>query len=629
MRRGASVAAALCALWLAAGAARAASFEYLYVESNVGGSSGGHAAVRFGDRVFHYQNAADGSLRLMREPFEGFRYAYTVLENRSVHVGRVAVSDASYERIYDHFNRRFLIEQQHFRSLDARRRDVGLLEGIAARDGADPDPEARLEPTLRAAGFFDVAGEAPTRPAASLVALRSRIVEAQAAGALERRAALLDRELAALRPTASNGEAPTRSRDRLPRDEYAFSERFADLAEARAALDVLRFARPVRRAALRSRAGADWRLTPAERRLLRAHAHALEDRLVALFGNEDGGWGLAALVGMARLEAIGESLTSDHWVVLDAFPASTRTLTEVSHPGRAAFFEELRRYSRTDFFDTRAELLTADEVGEREYNAVEAAANRALEVREGLATGRDVRVFGGRLAPHGERRAPADWLPRMEGSETDAALPVARAREAAAQRELRALYGYELITNNCVSALFETLESAFEPSEVALRLGGRVETDGTLNFIPWVSFDAVKREYRVAEVGEIPSLRMTRMARMYASENRAKVYLRESNTLTSSVYRPRPRDSFFLFFTDDVVWPRPLYGAVNLVAGLGQAVLGLLRLPFDGPEEVVSGAKGAFFSLPELFFVNLRKGALDYGPSRLARTGLESSSSPE
>jgi hypothetical protein len=202
-------------------------------------------------------------------------------------------------------------------------------------------------------------------------------------------------------------------------------------------------------------------------------------------------------------------------------------------------------------------------------------------------------------------------------------------RESSTAQALRAIYGYELLTNNCVSALFETLESAFEPSEVVERLGGRVETNGTLNFIPWVSFDAVAREYRVVEVGEIPSLRMTRMAAMYERENRAKVYLRESNTLTSSVYRNNPRDSFFLFFTDDVVLPRPLYGALNLVAGLGQAVLGLLRLPFEGPGEVVAGAKGAFFSLPELFFVNLRKGSLDYGPSVVARTRIESSGPPD
>ena len=113
------------------------------------------------------------------------------------------------------------------------------------------------------------------------------------------------------------------------------------------------------------------------------------------------------------------------------------------------------------------------------------------------------------------------------------------------------------------------------------------------------------------------------MAALYAQENSAKVYLRESNTFTSTIYRDNPRDSFFVFFTDDAVWARPLYGAINFIAGLGQAAVGLLRSPFVGPREFVAGAEGALFSLPELFFVNLRKGSLHYAPSEFARTELE------
>lgn len=626
MSRRAFSAAVLATLLVAGASARAARFEYLYVESNVGGSSGGHAAVRFGDRVFHYQNANDGSLRLLRERFDAFRYAYTVLENRSVHVGRVDVSDASYEQIHDHFNRRFLIEQQHFEQLEARRSDVALLERILGRVGnADLAARPADEPKLRGAGFFESSDSASVASAPALVELRDRIQQRHGPDALGRRLAATDRSIAELRPGKMPIDSPISDRDRLPGDEYAFSERFSDLASGRAALDVLITARPVRREVLRSDSTPDWRLSQAERDVLRSYEGRLEDRLVDLFGSERDDWGFVALVGMARLEAIAESLATGRWVVLDAFPARSRAITDVAHPGRSEFFAELRRFARTDFFDTRAALLAADEIGERDYNEVEAAANRALEVRDGLASGRDIRVYGGRLVPHGEQSPPDAWLPRMSPAEASSALGIARARESSTVQALRAIYGYELVTNNCVSALFQTLESAFEPSEVAERLGGRVETNGTLNFIPWVSFDAMTREYRVAEVGEIPSLRMTRMSEMYARENRAKVYLRESNTLTSSVYRNNPRDSFFLFFTDDVVLPRPLYGALNLVAGLGQAVLGLLRLPFEGPDEVVAGAKGAFFSLPELFFVNLRKGSLDYGPSMVARTGLESS----
>ena len=44
-------------LALAPGAAAAATFDYLYIESNEGGSSGGHAAVRLGDDTWHFQYA--------------------------------------------------------------------------------------------------------------------------------------------------------------------------------------------------------------------------------------------------------------------------------------------------------------------------------------------------------------------------------------------------------------------------------------------------------------------------------------------------------------------------------------------------------------------------------------------
>ncbi len=48
--------------------------------------------------------------------------------------------------------------------------------------------------------------------------------------------------------------------------------------------------------------------------------------------------------------------------------------------------------------------------------------------------------------------------------------------------------------------------------------------------------------------------------------------------------------------------------------------LGLLRAPWDRGRMFTSGLKGAAFSLPELFFVNLRKGILEYAPGDTPRT---------
>jgi hypothetical protein len=100
------------------------------------------------------------------------------------------------------------------------------------------------------------------------------------------------------------------------------------------------------------------------------------------------------------------------------------------------------------------------------------------------------------------------------------------------------------------------------------------------------------------------------------------VYLRESNTVTSTIYRKGRSDSLFLFFTDDVGPPRPVYGALNIAAGIGETVLGALRLPFDRGRMLWSGAKGIAFSVPELAFVNLRKGTLSYARLDGARTRM-------
>ena len=77
------------------------------------------------------------------------------------------------------------------------------------------------------------------------------------------------------------------------------------------------------------------------------------------------------------------------------------------------------------------------------------------------------------------------------------------------------------------------------------------------------------------------------------------------------LFRVQPRDSIFLFFTDDAVLPRPLFGAVNLVTGLAASAAGLAMLPVDGGEMLWAGLRGALFSLPELIFRNIRKGTFD------------------
>ena len=121
--------------------------------------------------------------------------------------------------------------------------------------------------------------------------------------------------------------------------------------------------------------------------------------------------------------------------------------------------------------------------------------------------------------------------------------------------QLSQFYAYHLITKNCVSELFRYINAALDPARSSTtetstaRLGGYIAPGESLSFIPFVSADAVRRQYHVTETSTMPSYRTKTVDEMYAREDDLLVFLRESNAVTSTVYRRNPRDSYFVFFT--------------------------------------------------------------------------------
>ena len=113
---------------------------------------------------------------------------------------------------------------------------------------------------------------------------------------------------------------------------------------------------------------------------------------------------------------------------------------------------------------------------------------------------------------------------------------------------------------------------------------------------------------------KLPSFRLMKLNEFETEENDLLVYLRENNTLSSSLYNHNPDDSFFIFFTDNELLLRPVFGAFNTLAGLGQSILGLFTWPFDSGNMLSSGSSGVLMSVPELLFINMRKGSFRYLP---------------
>jgi len=443
---------------------------------------------------------------------------------------------------------------------------------------------------------------------------------------VQRRIREFERAVAGLRPPVDSSALPPISKDEHPASGYHFSDRYVDLCLKILALRALSDALPLRDDARRTLAGDDFALATPERQRLRDFAVVLESRLVELVSSKRPDWGFALLLGMARLQAIHESLRTGRLFLLDAFPAETFVIPASRARRGDSFLAELSEWARREFSMARSHFFDMSEPQERDFAWLEDTGNRHLEIQRGLSEGRAIRLHADQLTPSRGAVGLDLPLPELDLATARRTESVAAEKERIHAERMRDVFGYHLVTHNCVSEIFATIDAEFGPAESEQYLGGHLRPESLFNFLPFFSYRAVLKAYEPAEVGKVSSYRRSRLAAMYARENDLKVYLRESNTLSSTIYRRNGRDSFFLFFTDDALAPRPIYGVLNMVAGAGEMALGVFRGPIDGGSTAWSGFKGMVFSLPELAFINLRKGTMEYGRSVPPRTAFRAAS---
>jgi len=576
--------------------------DYIYVDANEGGSSGGHAALRLGDEVFHYEYRPPGILIPRRDTFDHFRYQYATLENRTIEISRIPVGEERYARILDQFSRDHLIRSQQLAVLDQAGADRRVLEELIA--GAV---------VLDGLGFFAarerVEGDHETEPA--IVALRRQVDEQYGPAFLDDQLEKSRRQLVGLMPGEVDREPPALTEDRAPAPTYTFPQRYRDTLTIVAALEVLRDAPRLAEHATITAHDPYVKLQEADQTAVELLSRELASSLVRLLRSGRPDWGFPLLLGMARLATLDRVRQEGRWIFLDAFPSDAIGIDPDRLAKRAAVLAALTDEARREFARARSGLWSAasDEASfpEAAYARLEEAGNRFIEARRALVERSSLRVSMTRSLP---TRSAAHLAPPPRADESGGmlrgSLAAAEARAQAVTDELQRLYGYNLITRNCVTELFRDLNRA--------GLGIATNSSGSLDFIPFVSTLTIETAYPASGTFRILSARRTGLERLYQGENPLRVFLRESNTITSTLYHRNPTDSIFLFFTDDVIVARPVFGAVNLLVGLGASVVGLARLPVDGGATALSGLKGAMFSLPELFFQNIRKGSYEFAP---------------
>ncbi|OQW79270.1 MAG: hypothetical protein BVN35_02760 [Proteobacteria bacterium ST_bin11] len=594
-------------------------FEFLYIDANEGSASGGHTAIKFDRQIYHFQHIEPGLLRLYRNDAAAFEFAYGFQENRNIHGHSIAVSEDFFQALRDAFIRRLLIQNQHLAQLQALYDDHALALGLQNPGAAAPLPIKGLGYFLseyRATAAFP-AGDAPdSETSQALTQLREAIVGEFGEEFLADKRQEAWQTLKALKPKlAVKPEISQPTATHFSATTSSFAERYRNQLLNLAALDVLHSRRSPRTKSLLMMREARFQLNALQIAKLQGFRQRLFADLIKLMRSQRNDWGYPLLVGMARLHALDHSVASGYLTVLD------RSRSGVDYAQFTVIEEDklpvALHYSQEVFASASRQFDSLSVLDELAYAELELSATALMQLTKPREDRQALKLMPLTTTP--SRPAPAELLglPLPINELAEFQNTVAEQIETY-QNQLQSLYGYNLLSRNCVTEIFRVINQTLadialttteSPAQASQRLlGGYIEEQG-LNMIPFVAYAQIAKSYRLSASFQRVPYREQQRQRRYRQMPQWQVDLQESNTLSSTIYNSNQDDSAFLFFTQDQLWPRPLQGGFNLAIASGQGLYGFLSWPWDGGDNFQKGLKGIFVSLPELLFFNIRKGS--------------------
>jgi len=639
------------------GAGSAGPIEFWTIEPNEGQSAGGHSAIRVGDLVHHLEHREDGLILDRRDPRAAFERAYRFEGNRSIGVLRL---DLPPEVARDLVAR---LELRRFERRIRIDRLVGVEAEVAWLDQAVRTGRAAV--TVPGLGVLDPEPKGCSSAAsAPLLSLREALRARLEADSLEHRLAEARRALARSRDPLM-GAPPSASRHRSGGAAVAQAEsgpggpvrRLAEAVQTVQALEAILHCRgpapsririlPDRSQSSSMRGGANDVANGGARENERADVRAarivstadvartakarLLGDLAQLIRSDRPDPGLALLLGWARLVVLERSIAEGRLAVLDPFAEGDAAVSLRALGASEMRLRERTRAARAVVDARRIELAESVLPLEQRLERLESAQHdlaHALRGERHRAPDPTPDGTRSRAARYASARIELPWSGGVSLEGLAARRDAARRQAQALRRSIEQDLDYDLFSRNCSTELMAVLDAALAtaPSTADFARARRRDPEAVISFIPVVAGRVVARNAPVASRTRLSSARTLAARRAAAGAGAAGwVALRESNTITSKIYRPHPNDSVFVFFSESPIWARPLAGVGNLVAGLGGVGLGLLTAPWDGGELAKRGLRGIAMSVPELLFFSVRKGSFVIAPG-WPSPGMESPS---
>ncbi len=561
-----------------------ATLDFIYVNANIGEAAGGHAAIRLGSTVFHYQFFPQGQFLLVRESWSHFRYVYNELRNRSIFVAQTSLTPPVYAKLRNHFTRLLMAQQQDLDQLQDAETQLSLLTQLAS--GAE-------QLKMDFVGLFD----AENVDDADMLHLHERIQQQLGHDYLKHLRQQVEARLVDL-----VGEYESQS------NGIPWVARLQALLLERESLQLLATGASLTEGSVLGSAMGATKLTVKQRSILEGYREKLAVSVVGLLQSQRIDRSRSLMLQTARYLVVSRSLATGTLLTLDPFSSRANLVTikqKNELPGLLAQLQQDVLQAKRNFFTETAHPDIA-------YAILESSMGRWHEIIGVARYGNVARVEPGILLParKGSVSITEQFLPRGKLS---ALIDNNQRKVSQLQQRIDEQYAYDLMMRNCVTELLRALNSAFVDKTTGQReLGGWLAPDDDLVFIPSQFYSQIAARYSIQEETFLPSRRLRQMDEFYRQDDNLRVWLRESNTLSSTVYMPRTEDTPFLFFTDDTLLLRPAQGIVNLLWGAANSVGGVFTLPVDGGERLHQGMRGMFYSLPELVFSNIRKGTYGF-----------------
>lgn len=562
------------------------SLDFLYINANAGEAAGGHTALRLGDAVFHYQFFPDETFLLVRDSWDSFRFLYNDLHNRSISIATLPLDDSTLARIRNHFTELLVGQQQFLDELDQaqikKQSFVRFLEGDFVF-------------TVNSLGFFT-----PSQTTARDSLLRRRIAAALGDEFLGRSVALAEHLV----------------QDIISRINGGADVAYKQLLEAlslRGALRVLAGDLMLGEEALIPAMEWEESLNAEEVDALQQFSNYLRGSIVGLLQSGRPDRGEALLLQVARYLAVSQSLTTLRLVTLDPFFETVGTVELKDTDIEAGKLEHLQNDLQQQADRRRELFFQIKEHPEISCSLLETSRARAWELSRVSDTYRRVRILVRPVLPAKPAVIALENL-RPDRDRLQEMITQMDTTIAALYDKRDAEYAYNLFWRNCATELVRSLNTTFpDPKRGEVALGGWMEADSGLVCIPFLFYNEAVSVFEVSKEQFLPARRLRNLEKLYAEENDLLVWLRESNTLSSTLYEPRIKDTPFLFFTDDSFLLRPVLGLFNVGYATLHGIASVFTLPFDGGDGLNQAGRGIFYSLPELTFGNIRKGSYPLG----------------